>query len=187
MITLIAAIDNNYGLGANGELLAMIPEDIQHFRMKTLGKIVVMGRTTWFSLPLRKQKSCCVYKYNTNGELLKKIDCSTHALKGRVNIVLSHIKEEEFYGASLATNINDILELAKNNDIFIIGGASIYKQFYEHADVIELTVFDTIFEEADIFFPIIYHNDFIVQNQYVLEREDDFDLSFLTLVRRTEQ
>ncbi len=46
MITLIAAIDLNYGIAANGELLAIVPEDMVHFRKKTHGQIVVMGRTT---------------------------------------------------------------------------------------------------------------------------------------------
>lgn len=184
MITLIAAIDLNYGMAANGKLLAMVPEDMIHFKEKTLGKIVVMGRTTWLSLPLRKQKPLGIY--NTNGNLLKEASRDTHALKGRFNIVISHKKNEELYGTSLIVdNIDDILELAETNNIFIIGGASIYEQFYQYADVIELTVFDKVFEEADLFFPTIYYDEFKVQSSRVLERENDFNLFFFTIVRIT--
>jgi len=169
MITLIAAIDNNYGLGANGDLLVKVPVDMQHFKRKTLGRIVVMGKTTWFSLPLRKQKDLT----------------DTHGLKGRTNIVLS-FEKQQFSGATNYNSIEEVLELAKTEDVFIIGGGTIYKQFYQYADIIELTVFDMIDDEADVFFPIIYHDDFVIQTRHVLEREDDFDISFLTLVRRKE-
>jgi len=184
MITLIAAIDNNYGLGANGDLLVKEPLDMQHFKRLTLGHVVVMGKTTWLSLPLRKQDPMLVR--NTKGKIIKEIDMSTHALKGRQNVVLT-FEKEEFVHAVNFNSIEDILALAKDMDVFIVGGGSIYKQFYQYADVIELTVFDMIDDEADVFFPIIYHEDFVIQDRYVLEREDTFDISFLTLVRREDE
>ena len=169
MITLIAAVDKKYGLGANGKLLAMVPEDMKRFKEKTLNQIVIMGKTTWLSLPLRE----------TIDSLEK-----THALKGRKNVVLSFNKQY-FHGAYNLNSVEEVLQLAKTKDIFIIGGASIYEQFYQYADVIELTVFNTIFEEADIFFPQISFNDFNLVEAEAIQTSDktDFNIAFLTFAR----
>lgn len=198
MITLIAAIDLNYGIASKGELLAIVSEDMIHFRKKTHSQIVVMGRTTWFSLPLREQKISKTWntkkdfldKTNNNmhdlKNFLKEVKRETHALKGRINIVITHKMDEDYYGATqVVDNIETIIELGKVTDIFIIGGASIYEQFYPYADVIELTVFDKVFEEADLFFPTIYYTDFKVESSCTLERENDFNLLFFTIVRIT--
>jgi len=171
MITMIAAVDKNWGLGNKGELLAMVPEDMAHFKKITMGKTVVMGRKTWQSLPMRLEEE---------GEL------PTRGLKGRKNIIISRAKCM-FTGADMiARDIETILELAKTEDIFIIGGGSIYKQFYQYADVIELTVFMKEYKEVDVFFPKIKAEDFIDQNSHVQEKNEDrdFDLRFITFVRR---
>ncbi|KFZ25966.1 MAG: Dihydrofolate reductase [Candidatus Izimaplasma bacterium HR2] len=170
MIILIAAVDLNNGLGYQGELLANIPEDMKHFKKLTMDHSIVMGDTTWYSLPMK------------NG---------SHRLSGRHNVILTRSNRKEVEGLTdfdtITDDINFVLTMSKFEDVYIIGGASVYKQFYQYADVIELTIFNTTFEKADIFFPIIDNNDFILQNQYVQERKDDFSLSFLTLVRRKEQ
>lgn len=110
MINLILAIDNNYGIGYKNELLYYFPKDLKRFVDKTKNKTVVMGRKTWQSLPKK--------------------------LPNRNNYVISNLSNLNPM-PDLITNIETILSL--NDDIWIIGGASIYKEFIEHTQIIELT------------------------------------------------
>jgi dihydrofolate reductase len=106
-MNLIAAVDLNWGIGYNCELLEKIPEDMKQFKEKTLGKIIVMGRTTFESLPNKKP------------------------LEQRINIVLTKNKEYNSEGVVLCHSLEELFkELKKYNDedIFIIGGETIYSQ-----------------------------------------------------------
>ncbi|MBO4311240.1 MAG: dihydrofolate reductase [Lachnospiraceae bacterium] len=131
-MNLIACVDANWGIGYKNELLVRIPSDQKFFRETTTGKVVVMGRKTLDSFP--------------NGK----------PLKNRTNIVITSNKnlekrEEEIYVNSL----EECLELLKNykdEDIFIIGGASIYKQFLPYCRKAYITKVDREFS-ADSYFP----------------------------------
>ena len=106
-MNLIAAIDLNWSIGNKCELLERIPEDMKHFKKITQGKVIVMGRTTLESLPNKKP------------------------LEQRINIVLTKNKNYNCEGVILCYSLNDLFkELKKYNDedIFIIGGESIYSQ-----------------------------------------------------------
>ena len=106
-MNLIAAVDLNWGIGYNCELLEKIPEDMKQFKEKTLGKIIVMGRTTFESLPSKKP------------------------LDQRINIVLTKNKRYSSDGVVLCNSLEELFkELKKYNDedIFIIGGETIYSQ-----------------------------------------------------------
>jgi len=103
----IVNVDLNWGIGCDGELLVRIPEDMRFFKDTTLGKIVVMGRETFEALP----------------DGLPLID--------RTNIVLSRNKDYNPKGAIKCSSIFDLnLKLGQYNidDVFIIGGESVYKQ-----------------------------------------------------------
>ena len=105
---LIAAIDNHWNIGKDGGLLVHIPQDMKFFREKTMGKVVVMGRKTLESFPGKKP------------------------LKGRTNIVLT--TDPEYTAAGDVIIVHSLEELAgvlsgyDENDIFVIGGGSIYRQ-----------------------------------------------------------
>lgn len=104
----IVAVDNNWGIGKDGCLLCNIPGDMKYFKDKTLGKVVVMGRTTYESLPGKKP------------------------LKGRVNIVLSRNADFHPEGCIKCRSMGElfkVLESYNMDDVFIIGGEDVYRQF----------------------------------------------------------
>lgn len=103
----IAAVDLSWGIGCKDKLLAKIPEDMKYFKEMTLGKIVVMGRTTFESLPGKQP------------------------LKDRVNIILTTKSDYNAKGAVVCRSLSELFdELVKysTDNIFVIGGESIYKQ-----------------------------------------------------------
>jgi dihydrofolate reductase len=112
-MNLIAAVDLNWGIGYNCELLAKIPEDMKQFKEKTLGKVIVMGRTTFESLPNKKP------------------------LEQRVNIVLTKNKNYSCEGVVLCHSLEELFEEMKkynDEDIFIIGGETIYFQLLPYCN-----------------------------------------------------
>ena len=126
MFSIIAAIGKNNALGKNNDLIFHIKEDMKFFRATTVGHKVVMGRNTWQSLPKK--------------------------LKGRENIVVSSnkIKGADKTISNLEAFIKDNLDTPE--EIFIIGGGSIYEQFLPYAKNLYLTEVNAS-PEADIFFP----------------------------------
>lgn len=130
-MNLIAAVDRNWAIGLNNKLLVRIPEDQKFFRETTTGKVVVMGRKTLESFP------------------------GGQPLKNRINIVLTR---DENYRAKDATVVYSLEELFeelkqyKSEDIYIIGGESIYRQLLDYCDVAHITKIDYAYE-ADSWFP----------------------------------
>ena len=133
MISIIAAVSEDYGIGKNNDLLWNITEDLKRFKRLTYGKTVVMGRKTWESLPKKP-------------------------LPGRKNIVITDIPFENINNAITAYSIEDALsKCGDNEDIFIIGGGSIYRQFIPLAGRLYIThVHRSV--PADIYFPEIDMN-----------------------------
>jgi len=128
MITLIAAVSRNLALGFQNKLLYWLPDDMKRFRMLTTGHTIIMGRVTFESFP-------------------------KGALPNRRNVVLSH-KEVTFPGAEVFPTLEAALESCKpEEDIYIIGGASIYAQTLPLADRLCLTEVEDTPIEADAFFP----------------------------------
>lgn len=129
-MNLIAAVDQNWGIGNRGELLVHIPDDMKFFRRATTGKVVVMGRKTLESFP---------------GGILK----------DRVNIVLTHDVNYHAGGALAVHSIGQLHEeLAgyDTKDIFVIGGGSVYQQLLEECDTAYITKIDFAYC-ADTYFP----------------------------------
>ena len=130
-MNLIAAVDKNWAIGLNNALLASIPEDMKSFREKTTGHVVVMGRKTLESFPDKKP------------------------LKNRVNIVLTKKTDYEAGGATVVHSIEELDEELKkypSEDVFVIGGESIYKALADRCDRAYITKIDHEFE-ADAYFP----------------------------------
>lgn len=103
----IVAVDLNWGIGYQGELLQRLPEDLKFFKQMTLGKVVVMGRKTLDSLPGRQP------------------------LKDRINIVLSNTESFRSEKVTFCRSMSDLfrqLEQYHTDDVFVIGGESIYSQ-----------------------------------------------------------
>lgn len=130
-MNLIVAVDKNWSIGNQGQLLVSIPEDKRLFREETLGKVIVMGRKTLESLPGKQP------------------------LYGRVNIVLTKNPDYKVKGAIVCHSLEEVMkELRKyeENDCFIIGGQSMYEQFLPLCNIAHVTYIDYIYS-ADTHFP----------------------------------
>ena len=130
-MNIIVAVDKNWAIGYQNKLLNSIPEDMKFFRETTTGKVVVMGRKTLESFP--------------NGR----------PLKNRVNIVITNQKDYQVPGAIVLHSVEEALEYVKqynSDDIYVIGGASIYEQMLPYCDVAHVTKIDYAYQ-ADCFFP----------------------------------
>lgn len=131
MIAIIAAIDKNNALGFKNRLLFYLPDDLKRFKALTTGHTVVMGRKTFDSLP-------------------------KGALPNRRNIVLSRSTRLELPGAEVYASLEEaLLHCANNEQVFIMGGASVYKQAMPLADRLYMTEIDAEAAEADVYFPVI--------------------------------
>lgn len=130
-MNLIVAVDRNWAIGRNGQLLVAIPQDQKRFRDMTLGKVVVMGRKTLESLP--------------GGQPLPK----------RTNLVLSSSPDLQVKGVTVCHSIEEarkMLEGFSTGDIYIIGGEQIYRQFLPYCDRAFVTAIDFAYQ-ADTYFP----------------------------------
>lgn len=130
-MNLIAAVDSNWAIGNKGQLLARIPDDLGMFRKKTLEKVVVYGRKTLETFP------------------------KAQPLDRRTNIVLSGNKDCKADNAVVVHSIHELLEELKaypSEDIYIIGGESVYRQMLSYCDTAYITKIDRSYT-ADAHFP----------------------------------
>lgn len=130
-MNLIVAVDENWAIGNKGDLLVRIPADHKNFRNETIGKVVVLGRKTLETFPQQQP------------------------LAKRTNIILSRDPEYKVNEAVVVHSIEELLEELKkynDNDVYIIGGDSIYKQMLPYCNVAHVTKVDHQYE-ADAYFP----------------------------------
>ncbi|MGN8630000.1 dihydrofolate reductase [Blautia sp. HCP3S3_G3] len=130
-MNIIVAVDKNWAIGKDNRLLVSIPADMKMFRQETTGKVCVMGRRTLESFP--------------NGL----------PLKNRTNIVLTGNKDYHVKDAIVLHTVEEVLEEIKkypSEDVYCIGGDSIYQQFLPYCDTAHVTKIDFAYE-ADRYFP----------------------------------
>ena len=124
-------VDSNWAIGYRGKLLVSIPEDMKFFRSETTGKVVVLGRKTLDTFP------------------------GGQPLKNRTNIILTRNPNYQVKGAIICHSVEEVLEELKkynSEDVYIIGGDSIYKEFLPYCDVAHVTRTDHVYD-ADAWFP----------------------------------
>ncbi len=127
----ILSADLNWGIGCGGKLLQRVPEDMKFFMQMTTGKVVVMGRDTFESLP------------------------GMQPLKDRVNIVLSkngRFENERLIVCRSRDELFHELERYPSDSVFVIGGESVYTQLLPYCSEVYVTRFEKSFE-ADRHFP----------------------------------
>lgn len=131
MISIIVAVDRNMAIGYGNRLLFHIPADLKHFKNITMGHAIVMGRKTFESLP-------------------------KGALPGRRNIVLTH-SSVSFPGAETVNSLAQVMDMARasGEEVFFIGGDSVYREVEKYADRLYVTEIDAVAAEADAWFPAI--------------------------------
>ena len=159
-IVLIAALGRRGELGRNNELLWRLPADLAHFKARTLGRPIVMGRKTYASIG--------------------------RPLPGRRNIVISRNPTFTAPGCELAESPEAALRLAADTEeLMVIGGAAIYTAFLPLADTLELTEVDGEFE-ADAFFPDIDRNAWqeIASDAHPADARNPYAYRYVTLVRK---
>ena len=130
-MNLIVNVDSNWAIGYRGQLLVSIPEDMKFFRSETTGKVVVLGRKTLDTFP------------------------GGQPLKNRTNIILTRNPNYQVKGAIICHSVEEVLEELKkynSEDVYIIGGDSIYKEFLPYCDVAHVTRTDHVYD-ADAWFP----------------------------------
>ena len=130
-MNLIVAVAKDWGIGCENQLLFRIPEDQKYFRAATIGKVVVMGHSTFKSLPGGKP------------------------LKDRTNIVLSRDAVLSIPDVIVCNSTEQLLEQLKAynpDDVFIIGGAKVYSEFLNLCNKAYITKIDAVLP-ADTFFP----------------------------------
>lgn len=152
-LSIIACIGENRAIGFENKLLWDLPDDLKHFRELTMGNTVIMGMKTFKSI----------------GKPLVK----------RENIILTRQKDIELAGCKVVNSIEEAIEVVQNsNDVFVIGGESIYKQFLPKVSRLNLTLVKNS-PLADTFFPE-YENDFYLKEikHHPVDLNHEFEFSF---------
>ena len=163
MISIIAAVAKNRAIGYKNKLIYWLPNDLKRFKALTTGHTIIMGRNTFLSLP-------------------------KGALPNRRNIVLSR-NAKAFEGCDVYSSLEEALaHCTPDEDIYIIGGASVYRQALKIADRLCLTEIDDIPAEADTFFPP-YKDDWKEESRedHPVDDRHDFPYSFVDYVRAEPQ
>ena len=163
-MNIIVAVDKNWAIGKDNKLLVSIPADMKMFRQETTGKVVVMGRKTLESFP--------------NGL----------PLKNRTNIVLTGNKDYNVKDAIIVHTVEELLEEIKkypSEEVYCIGGDSVYKQLLPYCDTAHVTKIDFVYE-ADSHFP-----DLDEDEEWEITAESDeqtyFDLEYQFLMYRRKK
>lgn len=152
----IAAVDANWAIGNKNRLLTSIPADMKFFREKTMGHVVVMGRKTLESFP--------------NGL----------PLKNRINIVLTANRSYKVKDAIIVHTKEELLEELKkydSNELYVIGGGSIYEMLIPYCDTAYITKIDHVYA-ADTYFPNLDQMDDWEMTE-VSEEQTCFDLEYV--------
>jgi len=170
MITIVN-VNKEYGIGKNGDLLVYIPEDMKFFRTVTKNSIVIMGRKTLESFPEgRPLKGRANIVITRSKDLYSKNEYSTDNVSGVIGETLLYkvasIEEaitlsdkivkarEEYLSSTQSYQSDDSMSIEHATDVYVIGGASIYKAMLKYCDTLLLTV-NSCEEKADMFFPNI--------------------------------
>ena len=161
MITIIAAIAKNNALGKDNDLIWHLPADLKRFKKVTSGHHILMGRNTFESIG--------------------------KPLPNRTSVIITRNQDYFKDGCLIANSIEDALEISKDDDAFIIGGAQIYKQAIEKGlvDKLDITIVHQDFE-ADVFFPKIDMDVWkeVSREDFKADEKNKYDYSFVSYTRK---
>lgn len=136
-MNLVVAVDKNWAIGNKGQLLVRIPDDMKNFRSLTEGHVVILGRKTLATFP------------------------GGRPLKNRVNIVMTKKGIENHPDAVTAGSVEEVLDLVKqykSEEVYVIGGTSVYEQLLPYTDTAYVTYIDYGYD-ADAYFPNLDRSD----------------------------
>ena len=156
---MIWAQDTNNAIGRGGILPWHFSEDLKNFKKLTTGHTIIMGRKTWDSLPVKP-------------------------LPDRRNIVISHTPQTDVESyTSIESCIDSLSNDKEISNVYIIGGMSIYKFFYEYASTLHITFINKIYQDTDTFFPISLEK---IKSDFNLKSKEDIteDINFTVWTRK---
>lgn len=161
IVSLIAAMDRQRGIGKDNQLPWRLSADLQHFRALTLGHHLIVGRKTFESIG--------------------------RPLPGRTTIIVTHQAALKADGCLVVHSLSEAIALAQTSgetEVFVIGGAEIYQQALAVADRLYLTLVDAQVE-ADTFFPDLTGEDWIEQaaSPHAADEKNQYAFTFKTLIR----
>ena len=164
MIISILCVDKNYGIGKNNDLLFHLPLDMKHFKLETRGHMVFLGENTLLSFPGGKP------------------------LSNREHVVLSGDPTHNYEGVRNVHNIEEFIQIlqdfGRKQDVYVIGGASIYRQTLPYVDKVLLTKVDAD-GEAEVFFPNLDLDPaFECIDEGIPMQDGDYTIRFTTYVRK---
>ena len=167
MIISILNCDKEYGIGKKNGLLFNLKEDMRFFRNTTLNHVVAMGENTLLSFPGSKP------------------------LKNRTNIVLSADPTHNYEGVINVHTFEDFLktvnEYSKKEDVFIIGGASMYRQTLPYVDYVYLTKVDAVGGAEVFFVNIDADNNFEIVSESEPVQDGEYQIKFVTYRNKNKQ
>ena len=161
MISIIAAVARNMAIGRGNKLIYWLPNDLRRFKALTTGHTIIMGRRTFQSLP-------------------------KGALPNRRNIVLTR-SGKEFPGAETYSSLREALDSClSSEEVFVIGGATVYAEALPLADRLCLTEVDDEPEGADAFFPQVSSDLWKVSSreEHGKDEKHDYTYTFTDYIRR---
>jgi dihydrofolate reductase len=161
-LSIIAALDTNNAIGKNNQLLAYLPGDLKRFKQLTTGHTIIMGRKTYQSLP--------------NG-----------ALPNRRNIVISSNSTFNAPGCEVVKSIEEAIIICNpGEEVFIIGGGSVYRAFLPLCHKLYLTHIHHTFDNADTFFPHIDYNQWeeVYREDVTNDPKTPISYSFCNYIRK---
>ena len=158
MISIIAAVAQNRAIGYENKLLYWLPNDLKRFKSLTTGNTIIMGRKTFDSLP-------------------------KGALPNRRNVVVSR-SVQELPGCEVYSSLDEaISHCSADEDIYIIGGATIYEQSLPFADRLCLTEIADIPKQADVFFPDYSSWKEVWREDHDVDEKHEYRYSFVDYVK----
>lgn len=159
-LSIIVAMAKNRVIGANNQLPWHLSADLKRFKKLTMGHPIVMGRKTYESIG--------------------------KPLPGRINVVLTRNRSFQPEGITILHDFDELKNRFGTNEIFIIGGADLFRMALPLANRIYLTQIDRDVD-GDIFFPEFdFENDFDVTERSELQSEKEISYRFTTLNRKTK-
>jgi dihydrofolate reductase len=150
-LSLITAFDLNYLIGNDNHLPWRISEDLQHFRSITMGHTVVMGKNTWISLG--------------------------KPLEGRTNIILTHDTDYQIPGCLVYNSVEQVINGTQDDEVFIIGGSEVFKQFLPFANKMYITRIQHSFT-GNKYFPPVNWQDWVMDSYELMKTQSGIDLAF---------
>lgn len=162
-MNIICAADRNWGIGKDNRLLDHIPEDMKFFRETTKGKAVIMGKNTFLSFPNQKP------------------------LLNRLNIVLTHDESFQPEGVTVCKSIEEAVRIAKESyaseDIFFIGGESVYRDSVSLCDKAYVTKIDNEYDADRYLVNFDELPEWTVKSEEMLKTESGLYITFVLYVK----